>query len=194
MRALTFGLVPDEHRQRAADDLAALVREAGTHLGTGFLSTPDLLPALADHGHLDLAYELLLQDTEPSWLTMIDRGATTVWERWDGIAPTVRPTSRSTTTPRARSSRSCTATSPVSSASSRPGPGSGSRPAPGGGVTRAQTEHVSPHGRIAVAWSTEGPVFTVDVVVPPGTVAEVVLPDGTEVEVGAGRHRLQSLP
>ena len=85
VRALTFGLVPDEHRQRAADDLAALVREAGTHLGTGFLSTPDLLPALADHGHLDLAYELLLQDTEPSWLTMIARGATTVWERWDGI-------------------------------------------------------------------------------------------------------------
>ena len=85
VRALTFGLVPDEHRQRAADDLATLVREAGTHLGTGFLSTPDLLPALADHGHLDLAYELLLQDTEPSWLTMIARGATTVWERWDGI-------------------------------------------------------------------------------------------------------------
>ena len=40
---------------------------------------------LADHGHLDLAYELLFQDTEPSWLTMIDRGATTMWERWDGV-------------------------------------------------------------------------------------------------------------
>ena len=76
---------PDELRQRAADDLADLVREADTHLGTGFLATPDLLPVLADHGHLDLAYELLFQDTEPSWLAMIDRGATTVWERWEGI-------------------------------------------------------------------------------------------------------------
>ena len=85
VRALAFGLVPDELRQQTADDLAALVRVAGTHLGTGFLATPDLLPVLADHGHLDVAYELLLQDTAPSWLVMIDRGATTVWERWDGI-------------------------------------------------------------------------------------------------------------
>ena len=85
VRALAFDLVPDELRQRTADDLAALVREAGTHLGTGFLSTPDLLPVLADHGHLDVAYDLLLQDTAPSWLVMIDRGATTMWERWEGV-------------------------------------------------------------------------------------------------------------
>ena len=85
VRALRFGLVPDELRQQTADDLAALVRAAGNHLGTGFLATPDLLPVLADHGHLDVAYDLLLQDTAPSWLVMIDRGATTVWERWEGI-------------------------------------------------------------------------------------------------------------
>jgi alpha-L-rhamnosidase len=42
------------------------VRKADTHLGTGFLATPDLLPVLADHGHLDLAYALLFQDTTPS--------------------------------------------------------------------------------------------------------------------------------
>ena len=63
VRALRFGLIPEDLRQRTADDLAGLVREAGTHLGTGFLATPDLLPVLADHGHLDLAYDLLLQDT-----------------------------------------------------------------------------------------------------------------------------------
>ena len=52
---------------------------------TGSLATPDLLPALADHGHLDAAYRLLFQDSEPPRLTMIDRGATTMWERWNGI-------------------------------------------------------------------------------------------------------------
>ena len=52
----------------AAADLVALIRAAGNHLGTGFLATPFLLPVLADHGHLDVAYELLFQDTEPSWL------------------------------------------------------------------------------------------------------------------------------
>ncbi|GAA4990858.1 hypothetical protein GCM10023205_73250 [Yinghuangia aomiensis] len=80
VRALTFGLVPDELRPRIAERLVALVRAAGNHLGTGFLSTPYLLPVLADTGHLDVAYELLFQDSHPSWLAMIDRGATTIWE------------------------------------------------------------------------------------------------------------------
>ena len=50
MRALTFGLPPGQLRERAAAQLARLVRDAGTHLGTGFLATPDLLPALAGAG------------------------------------------------------------------------------------------------------------------------------------------------
>ena len=74
-----------ELRPAVADRSSTLVREADTHLGTGFLATPDLLPVLADAGHLDVAYELLRSGHAPSWLTMIDRGATTIWERWDGI-------------------------------------------------------------------------------------------------------------
>ena len=102
VRALTFGLVPDELRPATADRLAELVRAAGTTVGTGFLSTGMLLPALAEHGHLDLAYELLLQPNAPGWMYMIDRGATTVWERWNGVDEDGVPTSRSTTTARAR--------------------------------------------------------------------------------------------
>ena len=60
VRALAFDLVPDELRPAVADRLVELIREAGTHLGTGFLATPYLLPVLADTGHLDVAYELLL--------------------------------------------------------------------------------------------------------------------------------------
>src|SRR5262249_6502453 len=61
-RALTFGLVPRNLRAQAAAQLVRLIRTAGTHLGTGFLATPDLLPALAETGHPDVAYELLFQD------------------------------------------------------------------------------------------------------------------------------------
>ena len=86
VRALAFGLVPEELRTQTADRLVELIRDAGAHLGTGFLATPYLLPVLADTGHLDVAYELLLQDTPPSWLAMVERGATTVWEDWEGIA------------------------------------------------------------------------------------------------------------
>src|SRR4051812_13197641 len=85
VRALTFGLVPEKLRDAAVERLVALIRAAGTHLGTGFLSTADLLPVLADTGHADLAYEVLLQRTAPSWLAMLDRGATTMWEDWEGI-------------------------------------------------------------------------------------------------------------
>ena len=72
-------------RHRSPTSWWRLVRAADTHLGTGFLATPYLLPVLADTGHLDVAYELLFQDTPPSWLAMIDRGATTIWEHWEGV-------------------------------------------------------------------------------------------------------------
>ena len=83
-RALAFGLVPDSLRQQTADDLVQLIKEADMHLGTGFLATPMLLPVLADHGHLDTAYSLLFQDTEPSWMYMTNQYST-IWEDWDGI-------------------------------------------------------------------------------------------------------------
>ena len=86
VRALAFDLVPAHQRQAVADRLAALVAEADHHVGTGFLATGMLLPVLADNGHLDTAYRLLLSTGVPSWLEMIDRGATTIWEWWDGVA------------------------------------------------------------------------------------------------------------
>ena len=55
------------------------------HLNTGFLSTPDLCRVLAENGHVDTAYRLLLQEEAPSWLYAVKKGATTIWETWDGV-------------------------------------------------------------------------------------------------------------
>lgn len=85
VRALRFGLIPEHLVPSAVEHLVELIRADGTHLSTGFLSTGMLLPVLADNGRADVAFDLLFQDTSPSWLTMIDRGATTIWEHWDGI-------------------------------------------------------------------------------------------------------------
>lgn len=85
VRALAFGLAPEEVRPLAAQRLTELIEEADGHLGTGFLSTADLLPVLADNGYVDVAHRLLQQRTTPSWLGMIDRGATTIWEEWEGV-------------------------------------------------------------------------------------------------------------
>ncbi|WP_374455394.1 family 78 glycoside hydrolase catalytic domain [Nocardioides sp.] len=187
VRSLAFGLVPPAHRQQAADDLAALVRAAGTHLQTGFLSTPDLLPVLADHGHLDLAYELLLQDSEPSWLTMIDRGATTVWERWDGVRAdgSVHESLNHYSKGAVISflHRYVAGLQRVEPTWTR----FRVAPRPGGGITQASTSHVSVHGEISVAWSSAGG-FSLSVTVPDGCTAEVVLPDGTTYDVGPGSH------
>jgi alpha-L-rhamnosidase len=53
-------------------------------LGTGFLGTPYLLSALTDTGHDDVAYRLLLNTEYPSWGYLVEHGATTMWERWNG--------------------------------------------------------------------------------------------------------------
>ena len=85
--ALRFGLIPEEKKDAAVEYLVANIIERKVHLSTGFLGTPHLCHVLSEHGYTDLAYELLLQESFPSWLYPINKGATTIWERWDGIKP-----------------------------------------------------------------------------------------------------------
>ena len=59
--------------------------ESCGHLKTGFVGAPYLLHVLTDIGRTDLAYKLLFKKTFPSWLYPVTKGATTVWERWDGM-------------------------------------------------------------------------------------------------------------
>lgn len=189
-RALAFGLVPDDLRAAAADRLVALVREAGTHLSTGFLATPFLLPVLADTGHLDVAYELLLQDTEPSWLVMVDRGATTVWEEWGGVDADGAPHASLN-----HYSKGAVITFLHQHVAGLQAlaPGYRSirvRPRPGGGLTHARAHHDSPHGRIEVAWRVEGGHGHLDLTVPDGVDATVELPDGSSTSLGGGGHAL----
>ena len=81
--AVHFDLAED--KQKTADQLAAKVIADGKKLQTGFVGTPYLLHVLSCWGHTDLAYTLLLRTEYPSWLYPVTKGATTVWEHWDGI-------------------------------------------------------------------------------------------------------------
>ncbi len=74
-----------EDPKKTADVLADMVVKAGVQLQTGFVGTPYLLHVLTDHGHGELAWSLLLRREYPGWLYPVTRGATTVWERWNGI-------------------------------------------------------------------------------------------------------------
>lgn len=82
--ALNFNLLPNEMRPIATQYLVDDIKGRGNHLSTGFLGTPYLCHVLTENGRSDVAYDLLLQESFPSWLYPVKMGATTIWERWDG--------------------------------------------------------------------------------------------------------------
>jgi alpha-L-rhamnosidase len=82
--ALNMNLLPDSLRSVAAKRLVDRLEANHWRLGTGFLGTPYLLGALTDTGHADVAYRLLLNTEYPSWGYLVEHGATTMWERWNG--------------------------------------------------------------------------------------------------------------
>ncbi len=82
--ALMFELLPENQRSKAVNYLVEDIKGRGNHLSTGFLGTPYLCHVLSANGRTDVAYDLLLQESFPSWLYPVKMGATTIWERWDG--------------------------------------------------------------------------------------------------------------
>lgn len=85
--ALNFDMLPDAMRMQAANRLVKNIERYNNHLTTGFLGTPYLCDVLSRFGYDSVAYKLLFQQTYPSWLYPVKMGATTIWERWDGIKP-----------------------------------------------------------------------------------------------------------
>jgi alpha-L-rhamnosidase len=82
--ALKLGLFATEDiRQKATGHLHSLITDNGNKLNTGFVGTGIITQTLSDVGLIDLAYNLLLQRENPSWLYSVDQGATTIWERWN---------------------------------------------------------------------------------------------------------------
>ena len=81
--AIYFNLAKD--KKSAADRLAELIVLNDGKMATGFIGTPYLNHALSDNGHHKLAFDLILREEYPSWLYSVKKGATTIWEHWDGI-------------------------------------------------------------------------------------------------------------
>lgn len=80
--ALYWGLVPEEFRQKVADNLYKKVQETNFHLDVGLLGTKALLNALSENGYADAAYKIASQEDFPSWGYWIKNGATTLFENW----------------------------------------------------------------------------------------------------------------
>ncbi|MBZ5858790.1 family 78 glycoside hydrolase catalytic domain [Flavihumibacter profundi] len=85
--ALEFDMLPEQLRKQAAERLVENIKSYDQHITTGFLGSSRICHVLTRFGYTNMAYKLLLQETYPSWLYPVKMGATTIWERWDGIKP-----------------------------------------------------------------------------------------------------------
>ncbi len=176
VRVLQFGLLPDQLRPAVVDHLVRLVNQAGVHIGTGFLSTPFLCSVLGENGHLDLAYALLNQKTIPSWLYSVTKGATTIWESWEGI--------KEDGTPNASLNHYSYGAvggwlQRVVAGLEIGEPGYKRiliQPHPGGGLTQASATYQSIYGEIESGWELLDHEFKLNVKIPPNTSARVVIP------------------
>jgi alpha-L-rhamnosidase len=180
--ALQFDMLPENLRQQAADRLVRNIGRYDNHLTTGFLGTPYLCHVLSRFGHADVAYRLLLQDTYPSWLYPVKMGATTVWERWDGIKP-----DGSFETP-TMNSYNHYAYGAIGDWMYRviagidtktEGPGYKQiviKPTIGGNLQNAAADYETNYGKVSSHWKIDSGNVSLDVEIPPNTTATVYIP------------------
>lgn len=183
--ALHFDLLPTELRPLAAARLAEEVAKNGYHLTTGFVGTPYLCHVLSRFGHTDVAYELLNQESFPSWLYPVKKGATTIWERWDGIKPDgsfqdVGMNSFNHYAYGAIGEWLVRVVAGLEIDAAEPGYKHVLiQPQPGGGLTQVSATLDSPYGLVASAWELTDEEFHLHIKVPANSRASVRLPAQT---------------
>ncbi|GAA4322473.1 alpha-L-rhamnosidase [Mucilaginibacter gynuensis] len=181
--ALQFDMLPENLRQQAADRLASNIGRYGDHLTTGFLGTPYLCHVLSRFGHTDVAFKLLLQETYPSWLYPVKMGATTIWERWDGIKPdgTFQDASMNSYNHYAYGAIGdwmYRVIAGVDTKTEAPGYKNITiKPTVGGNLTYANLDYTTMYGKLISNWKVQGDKFSLDVVIPANTTATVYFPD-----------------
>ncbi|HEX7001658.1 MAG TPA: glycoside hydrolase family 78 protein, partial [Trueperaceae bacterium] len=180
--ALHAGLVPEPLRGAAVAHLVEDIRSRGGHLSTGFLGVSYLGPVLTDCGHANVAYELALKETYPSWGYSIAHGATTIWERWDGWTEERGFQTSEMNSFNHYAYGSITEwfyryVAGIEADSTRPGYRHILlRPRPGGGVDHAAAVYRSIRGPIESRWKVAGGRLSYRVTVPPNTTATLYLP------------------
>lgn len=176
---LAFGLAPEAARERLIQHLLKKIHEESQdHIGTGLIGGQWLMRVLSDNGYPEVAYRIASQKSYPSWGFMLEHGATTIWELWNG----------NTADPAMNSGNHVMLVGDFiiwlneCLAGIKPDPAQPGfkhlvmRPQPVGDLTSAQATHRSPHGWISSGWSRAGGKFDWDVIVPVNTTATLHVP------------------
>jgi alpha-L-rhamnosidase len=190
--ALNFDMLPEPLRAPTAELLVDNIKSYDSHLTTGFLGTPYLCHVLSRFGYSDVAYTLLLQESYPSWLYPVKMGATTIWERWDGIRP-----DGSFQTPGMNSFNHYAygaigdwmyrVVTGIDTKADAPGYKQITiKPTIDPRLTSASSEYQTYYGKVKSSWKIENGKVQLDVEIPANTKATVTVPGGQTVEVGSG--------
>ncbi|HJS55726.1 MAG TPA: family 78 glycoside hydrolase catalytic domain [Chitinophagaceae bacterium] len=180
--ALNFDMLPGNLREQAVEKLVQNIRSYNDHLTTGFLGTPYLCHVLSRFGKTDVAFTLLMQETYPSWLYPVKMGATTIWERWNGIRPdsTFEPASMNSFNHYAYGAIGDWMYRVVAGLDTyEDGPGYKHiriQPHIGGGLTNASASLQTYYGNTSSGWKIEGNQIILDVEIPANTKATVYVP------------------
>ena len=187
---LHFDLCEEHERAALAEKLVELIRENGMLMATGFVGAGYLLHALSENGYADIAYELLFQEKNPSWLYSVTHGATTIWEHWNSIKEDGSFWSTSMNSfnhyaygavfdwifgvacgikPAAPAYRKISV-----------------EPHPDRRLGFADASIETRNGRVAVHWYYKGDVVYYEITVPSGVTAHITLPSGYSATVSGG--------
>jgi alpha-L-rhamnosidase len=170
---LVLGLVADEDRGRVLEALVRDVRAHGNGTTAGDVGYRYVLRALAEGGRSDVIFDMNHQSARPGYGYQLARGATSLTEAWDANP---------------HSSQNHFMLGQIIEwfyadlaglAPDPAGPGFARiriRPQPVSGIAWAKAAHLSPRGRVSVAWRREGRAFLLDVEIPPNASAEVSIP------------------
>jgi alpha-L-rhamnosidase len=187
--ALEFDMLPETMRSQAAARLVENIKNYGNHLTTGFLGTPYLCEVLSRFGYTDMAYTLLLQETYPSWLYPVKMGATTIWERWNGIR------TDGSFEPASMNSFNHYAYGAIGDWMYRVMVGIDTyedgvgyqhikiEPHVGGSFTYASANLKTYYGTLSSGWKLVGNTIQIDALIPPNTHATVILPASARNEI-----------
>ena len=190
--ALQNHLVEGEAKANMLARLRQNFADHGNCLQTGFLGTSILMQTLTENGMADIAYELLFQRKNPSWLYSIDNGATTVWERWNSYMKEygMGPKGMNSFNHYAYGCVCQWLWESVAGIAADPS-NPGFRhivmsPVPDRRLGFVSAEYQSAAGLIKSSWKYEGDLWTWDFTIPEGATATVTLPGETESREYAG--------
>lgn len=184
VRPLALGLLDGEERHNAQQQLVKAVEDYNHCVGTGFLSTPFILPVLTEAGEVETAYQMLENTKKPGWLGEVLDGATTIWENWEGDL------SQNHYSPGAVCQWLFESVAGIRVV------GENRfliKPVPGGTLTHAKGSYRSPYGLVESGWERQESSTKYTITIPANVTAEVILPGGDRRILGAGHYEMEKV-